>query len=238
MNEIKEEDLIELSKPKFNKDKCVENNLLEETEDTMLYSNLYPMKFTKDIDIYEYSFKIEPEPHEENIILKIFRQLSRELFDNYGYYYRSGPTFFALKEVKIKLEFKADIHDKGLIEYHLIVLNAGHHSKIKKGQTHDFSEIDEKCLFLIIREILQANPNVHFDRDNLYLEDKKKEIIGKNNKYFVHDGYKISIQQADIGICLIIGIKNKINKNNIITLRYIILIMKLKFLLFIFIKIK
>lgn len=210
MNEIKEEDLIELSKPKFNKDKCVESNLLEETEDTMLYSNLYPMKFTKDIDIYEYSFKIEPEPHEENIILKIFRQLSRELFDNYGYYYRSGPTFFALKEVKIKLEFKADIHDKGLIEYHLIVLNAGHHSKIKKGQTHDFSEIDEKCLFLIIREILQANPNVHFDRDNLYLENNKKEIIGKNNKYFVHDGYKISIQQADIGICLIIGIKNKI----------------------------
>ena len=49
----------------------------------------------------------------------------------------------------------------------LISLGVKTHSKIKKGQTHNFSEIDEKCIFLIIREILQANPNVHFDRDNL-----------------------------------------------------------------------
>lgn len=42
------------------------------------------------------------------------------------------------------------------------------------------------------------------------MENRKKEVNGQNNKYFVHDGYKISIQQTDIGICLIIGIKNKI----------------------------
>ena len=28
--------------------------------------------------------------------------------------------------------------------------------------------------------------------------------------YFLHDGYKISLQKADIGLCLVIGVKNKI----------------------------
>ena len=205
----KENDLIELDKVKFVKNKCVEKDLIYETEDTMLYSNLYPIKFTKDINIYEYSFKIEPTVHEENIILKIFRQASPSLFKTYGYYYRSGPTFFSTNEITKPKEFKVSIYNKGKIEYTLLVGKHGHHSTIKKGQTHEFSEIDEKVIFLIIREILQANPNVHFDRDNLYLENKKKEVIGAN-KYYIHDGYKISIQQADNGICLIIGIKNKI----------------------------
>ena len=65
-------------------------------------------------------------------------------------------------------------------------------------------------IYLVIREILSANPYVHFDRDNLYLENKKKEIKGYQNSYFLHDGYKISLQKADIGLCLVIGVKNKI----------------------------
>ena len=62
---------------------------------------------------------------------------------------------------------------------------------------------------MVIREILSDNPYVHFDRDNLYLENKKKEIKGYNNSYYVHDGYKICIQQVVSGSCLIIGIKIK-----------------------------
>jgi hypothetical protein len=96
-----------------------------------------------------------------------------------------------------------------MLEYTLTVFRSGHHSEIKKDQKSNFSEIDEKIIFLIIREILQANPNVHFDRDNLYLENEKQKVKGVKN-YYVHDGYKISIQQAECGICLIIGVKYKI----------------------------
>ena len=203
------DDLIELEKVGFVKDKCVEKNLIYETDNDRLYSNLYPILFTKDINIYEYAFEIEPKVHEENVILKIFRQASPQLFEIYGYYYRSGPTFFALKEVTKKKEFKTKIYNQGLLEYTLTVFKSGHHSEIKKDQTNNFSEIDEKIIFLIIREILQANPNVHFDRDNLYLENKKQKVEGVKN-YYIHDGYKISIQQAECGICLIIGVKYKI----------------------------
>ena len=42
------------------------------------------------------------------------------------------------------------------------------------------------------------------------MENKKEEVKGYQNSYYIHDGYKISIQQASIGICLIIGVKNKI----------------------------
>ena len=153
---------------KFNKKECVKQKLLEESNDIMLYSNLYPITFNEDIDIFEYAFNIEPKIHEENIILKIFREASKSIFDIYGYYYRSGPHFFALKEINDKNELIVNIIDNGKYEYKLTVYKAGHHSTIKKGQKHGFSEIDEKVIFLIIREILQANPNVHFDRDNLY----------------------------------------------------------------------
>ena len=65
-------------------------------------------------------------------------------------------------------------------------------------------------LYYIIKEILLINPNVHFDRDNLYLENKKTEIKCGSNTYYLHDGFKLSLQQTDYGMCLIIGIKNKI----------------------------
>lgn len=73
---------------------------------------------------------------------------------------------------------------------------------------------------MVIREILSANPNNHFDRDNLYFENRKKEIKGYNNTYYIHNGYKISIVQIAIGLCLIFVIKNKI-KGKITVLDFI-----------------
>ena len=215
-SEIEEEDdnlvnnirLSEIRLPiDFDKD---ETNLLEKTEDVNLYTNLYPIKFTKDIEICEYPFTITPECHEESVILKILRQISPELFKQYGYYYRSGNSFFAVRKIKEKKIFKTLIVHKGMLEYTVIVEATPKSSIIEKGKTHNFTEIQERVLFLVIREILSANPNVHFDRDNLYLENVKQEVKGYSNTYYIHDGYKISIQQADIGICLIIGVKNKI----------------------------
>ena len=97
-----------------------------------------------------------------------------------------------------------------MLEYTITVKPWSIGSIIKAGKQHDFDEVQEKMLFLIIREILSTNPYVHFDRDNLYLENKKEKVEAKHNSYYIHDGYKISIQQASIGICLIIGVKNKI----------------------------
>ena len=205
LNEIK---LSEINGIKFNKKKCVENGLLEENGDK-LYANLYPIEFTKDIEIYQYPFIITPECHEENVILKILREASPDLFDIYGYYYRSGNSLFAVKKVEEEKKiFRSVIVHRDWIQYTIIVKTSypKRDYTIKAGKTHDFLEVQEKMIFLVLREILSANPYVHFDRDNLYLENKKEEV----NNYFIHDGYKISIQQADIGICLIIGVKNKI----------------------------
>ena len=203
--------LKEISGIEFNKEKSVKKELLEESSDYRLYSNIYPIKFNKDIIIYEYPFEIETKDYEENIVLKILRQASKEIFNLYGYYYRSGDSIYAIKNVKEDKEFNVNIIDKGKLQYLLKIKSYKRFSKITKGQKYNFSEIDEKIIFLIIRGILSTSPNVHFDRDNLYLENKKKEIIGRNdNKYYVHDGFKISIQQTDYGICLIIGVKNKI----------------------------
>ena len=206
-------ELSQLEGKKFNIKNCVDSGLLEETDDTEIYSNLYPIKFTKDIEVCEYPFKIEPEVHEENILLKILRKGSPELFNTYGYYYRSGDSFFGLKKIEENKEFKVDIATKnGKFEYTIYINKFASHSIIKTGQTKNFSEIEERVIYLVLREILSANPNVHFDRDNLYLENSKKKVFNPRNKneYYVHDGYKISIHQADCGICLAIGVKKKL----------------------------
>ena len=102
---------------KLDKEKCVEDGLLEESEDIKLYTNLYPIKFTKPIQICEYPFIIKPECHEESVILKILREASPLLFKNYGYYYRSGNSFFAVRCVEKINEFKVVIHHRGCLEY-------------------------------------------------------------------------------------------------------------------------
>ena len=213
--------LSEIKVPKFKKEMCVKNGLFETTDNVKLYVNLYPIIFTKDIEISEYPFTISPECHEENVILKILRENSPEIFKQYGYYYRSGNSFFATRKVTKKNIFKRMIVHKGMLEYSIIVEPTSRGSVIKAGQTHGLSEIQEKVLYLIIREILSANPHVHFDRDNLYLEDKKQKVEGSGgNVYYIHDGYKISVIQAAIGICLAIGVKNKI-KGDFTVLDYI-----------------
>ena len=212
----------------FNKENCAKAGLLDKREDIELYSNLYPIKFTKDIQVCEYPFIIKPECHEESVILKILREASPGLFKTYGYYYRSDNSFLALKCIK---KFKVVIHHKGWIQYTIFVKDTPkvtviekdkimendnvkdkeiEKDKISENEIKDFDEFTEKMIYLVIREILSANPYVHFDRNNLYLENKKKEIKGYQNSYFLHDGYKISLQKADIGLCLVIGVKNKI----------------------------
>ena len=233
LSEIKMDEDGKILGIKFNKENCAEAGLLEKKGDIELYSNLYPIKFTKDIQICEYPFIIKPECHEENVILKILREASPELFKTYGYYYRSGNSFFALKCVEKEKIFKVVIHHKGWIQYTIFIKdtprvtviekdrimnkdkdklknNTIDKDKILENEIKDFDEFTEKMIYLVIREILSANPFVHFDRDNLYLENKKEEINGNQNSYFLHDGYKISLQKADIGLCLVIGVKNKI----------------------------
>ena len=172
--------------------------------------NAFPIKFCRDIKIYEYPFTIEPENKEEYIISKIFNELSREIHQKYGLFYRSGNSFYAIKEELNLNDFKVSIENKGKIEYNLKVDKKAETTTIKKDQKTNFSQIQEKIIFMIIREILTTNPNVKVDRDNFYLENNPKKVEGTGQTYFIHDGYKLSLKQTEVGLCLIVGIKNRI----------------------------
>lgn len=95
---------------KFNKEKCIENNLLKKSKTVFLYSNFYPIHFKKDIEICENPFLIKPEFHEESVILKVLREASQEIFKRYGYYYRSGNRFFIVKRFEEDRAYKVVIH--------------------------------------------------------------------------------------------------------------------------------
>ena len=224
--------------PKFNIESMKESNIIEK-ETSQLYANVFLINFNRDINIYEYSFTILPETTEEYVISKIFAILSRQIHEKYGNFYRSGKSFYAIKEVsepkdftiekngeakkpivkekEIPNESKANfIIEEEEYEYKLQVDKKKEATIIKKGQKSNFSQIEEKIIFLIIKEILTTNPNVKVDKDMFYLEKDptKKEypqkIVGEGQTYFIYVGYKLSLKQTENGLCLIVGIKNRI----------------------------
>ena len=195
---------------KFNNQKLKNSNLFENSNQVKLYVNAFPISFTKDFNIYEYPYTIDPEPKDNKTKEKIFRELSYELLKCYGNYHISGEILYTAKLIPYPQQFISKITFKGQNTYVMKLDKSARFSIIKKGQTTNFSQIDEKIIFMIIREILLTNPNVKFDRDNLYLENDPVKIEGTNQNYFIHDGYKLSLKNTENGLCLIIGIKNKI----------------------------
>ena len=199
---------VKLSGQKFSIDNLKKNGLLE--NEVNLYVNAFPIQFNRDLSIHEYPFTITPEINEEYLISKIFKSLSHQIYETYGIFYRSGKSFNSVKEVLEPKEFKTSIVDEGKLEYTLQIDKKAKTSTIIKGQKDNFNQTQEQILFLIIREILTTNPNVKVDRDNFYLENQSKPIKGIKQKYNIHDGYKISLKQTEEGLCLIIGIKNRV----------------------------
>lgn len=195
---------------KFNNQKLKNSNLFENSNQVKLYVNAFPISFTKDFNIYEYPYTIDPEPKDNKTKEKIFRELSYELLKCYGNYHISGEILYTAKLIPEPQQFISKITFKGQNTYVMKLDKSARFSTIKKGQTTNFSQIDEKIIFMVIREILLTNPNIKFDRDNLYLENDPVKIKGTNQNYFIHDGYKLSLKNTENGLCLIIGIKNKI----------------------------
>ena len=195
---------------KFNPQKLKDSKILENKQSLKLYVNAFPLTFTKDFFIHEYPFKIEPETKKENIITRIFRNLAHDIQENYGFFNYSENSIYAIKEVLLPKDLHCKIVDNGEINYILRIDPKVKTSTIKAGQKSGFEQNHQNIIFKVIRDILTTNPNVKFDRDNLYLENNPQKIVGKGQTYFVHDGYKLSLKETEVGLCLVIGIKNKI----------------------------
>ena len=122
------------------------NKIILETDNVNLYTNLYPITFKRNIYIYEYPFEIKPECHEESVILKILRETSPKLFKNYGHYYRSGNSIFALEKVKKKKRFRTVIAYKNMIQYTLKVkpTRKKEEGLLKRGKLMIFQKFKKK----------------------------------------------------------------------------------------------
>ena len=163
---VKDPEIIKAHK--FNFDEMKKSKIIE-NESSDLYVNAFPITFKKDINVHQYPFTILPETTEEYVITRIFSVLSPQIHAIYGNFYRSGKSFYAIKEVLEPKDFSVLMNDKGKIEYRLQVDKNMETTTIKKGQKNKFSMIEEKIIFLIIREILTTNPNIKVDKDNFFI---------------------------------------------------------------------
>ena len=67
-----------------------------------IYANLFEIKLTKPLKIYEYAYEVNPEIADENIQIrqKLFKVGYRELKAKYGSFFVSGNSLYSFKKVE------------------------------------------------------------------------------------------------------------------------------------------
>ena len=77
-------------------------NLIPGLSPVQVYVNLFDIKLTKDLKMYEYSYEISPQipAGSTQFLLEIFKIPSRQLKVKYGLFFISGNSFYSSKKLK------------------------------------------------------------------------------------------------------------------------------------------
>ena len=166
-------------------------NSIPDLQPVQVYVNLFNIKLTKDLKMYEYSYDIAPQiPGGANQILQeIFKTPSRQLKAKYGLFFISGNAFYSSKKVEEITIVKSRLNNNN--EYTITISKC---TKEKMIKDDDFKK-NKNLIELIIKDILLANPNIERFEDTYILQNKREKI----DSFFFYQGYKISVAETDAG---------------------------------------
>ena len=166
-------------------------NSIPDLQPVQVYVNLFNIKLTKDLKMYEYSYDITPQiPGGANQILQeIFKIPSRQLKAKYGLFFISGNAFYSSKKVEEITIVKSRLNNNN--EYTITISKC---TKEKMIKDDDFKK-NKNLIELIIKDILLTNPNIERFEDTYILENKREKI----DSFFFYQGYKISVVETDEG---------------------------------------
>ena len=169
-----------LPKPNINYDKL---NLLNNKK--KVYANLYEIKLTKDIKLYQYPYEVTPEIKDGDLRIreKLFKTMYRKIRASYGHCFISGNLLYSMEKVEETKIFNCFIHNKGTTEYNMKI-NKYEQERLIKEQDIKKDPLAKQCIELIIKDILQANPKLEFYRDIFVNTTKKRRF--KQKEYQLH----------------------------------------------------
>ena len=198
-----------LPKPNINYDKAsIWNNKKK------VYANLFEIKLTKEIKLYQYPYKVTPEIEDGDTRIreKLFKTMFRKIKADFGQCFISGNLLYSMKKVEEVKAYNCFLYLSGKTEY-VMEINKYEQEKLIREQDIHKDPLAKQCIELIIRDILQANPKLEFYK-NVFVNTKKKQKIQTDRVSITfYPGFVTSFMETDKGNYLNVTLRSKIIQN-------------------------
>ena len=198
-----------LPKPNINYDKSsIWNNKKK------VYANLFEIKLTKEIKLYQYPYKVTPEIEDGDTRIreKLFKTMFRKIKADFGQCFISGNLLYSMKKVEEVKAYNCFLYLSGKTEY-VMEINKYEQEKLIREQDIHKDPLAKQCIELIIRDILQANPKLEFYK-NVFVNTKKKQKIQTDRVSITfYPGFVTSFMETDKGNYLNVTLRSKIIQN-------------------------
>ena len=182
-------------------------NLIPGLSPVQVYVNLFDIKLTKALKMYEYSYETSPQipAGSTQFLLEIFKIPSRQLKVKYGLFFISGNSFYSSKKVEEINIFKSRNRN---VDYTITISKCIKDNFIKDEDLKKNKNLIE----LIIKDILLANPNIKRFEDVYILQNESK----LEKPFIFYPGYKVSMIETDRGNLLNVIPAHKLTRSETI----------------------
>ena len=189
---------------------------LDYVEPVGVYANLFEIRFTKEIKMYQYPYEVIPEIAKENkhITQKLFIEPQKQLKAKYGLFLIDSDSLYSLEKIDEITIVSTSLRLKNEVNKYEIKINKSQNPTVIKQDDIGKSELQKHFIELMIKDILLANPNVERFKDTYIMRDKEKTLeIKKTTFVNFYPGFRTSFVETDKGMFLNVVLTHKIIRN-------------------------
>ena len=196
-----------LSKPIINP-----KNLKYIEQSKSVYANLYQIKLSKELTVYQYPFSVSPNitPGDSRIRSILFKSCNKELKNTYGECLISGDSLYSLKKINEIKSFKSNTYLKGQRDEYIITFEKVVNERKIKNEEVQKDQLSKQFIELLVKDILHSNPKLDFYKGFFVLSTSKKTIEANGVSIDFYPGFTTSFVETDRGNFLNVTLKNKI----------------------------
>jgi aubergine-like protein len=177
-----------------------------------VYANLYQIKLSKELTVYQYPFSVSPNitPGDSRIRSILFKSCNKELKNTYGECLISGDSLYSLKKINEIKSFKSNTYLKGQRDEYIITFEKVVNERKIKNEEVQKDQLSKQFIELLVKDILHSNPNLDFYKGFFVLSTSKKTIEANGVSINFYPGFTTSFVETDRGNFLNVTLKNKI----------------------------
>ena len=193
----------------------IKGKSLDYAKTVQVYANLFEMKFTKKITMYQYPYEVLPKIANDNMIIRrqLFIEPQRQLKVKYGLYLIDSDSLYSLEKVDEINIVKTSLKSTNKYE---IKINKYLNQTVINEKDALKSELQKHFIELIIKDILLANPNIERFKDTYILLDRKEKLFidkDKNTSVNFYPGFRTALVETDKAMFLNVVLTHKFIRN-------------------------